>query len=60
MGLDLATILGVMGTVWVGDALSLAPGFSIGGESPAINNILNNLGGLLGKRLFCSAVYLRK
>lgn len=50
MGLDIATVLGVMGTVWVGDALSLAPGFSIGGETPAVDNLLNNLGGLLGKK----------
>jgi hypothetical protein len=48
MGLDLSTILAAMGTVFVGDAISVAPGFSIGGSSPAVEDILGNLGGLLG------------
>lgn len=48
MGIDLATILGVMGTVWVGNPLSLNPSFSIGGPSPAVNNLLDNVGGLVG------------
>lgn len=48
MGLDLSTILAVMGTVWVGNPLSLDPGFSIGGESPAVENLLGNVLGLLG------------
>lgn len=54
MGIDLSTILAVMGTVFVGDVLSLAPGFSIGGFSPAVSNILGNGLGLLGMpaRLF--------
>ena len=50
MGIELSTILGVMGTVWTGDVVSLDPSFSIGGKSPAVNNILGNLGGLLGMR----------
>ena len=50
MGIDLATILAVMGTVGVGNPLSLNPGFSIGGESSRSNNILGNLLGLLGTK----------
>jgi hypothetical protein len=50
MGIDLATVLAIMGTVGVGDPLSLNPSFSIGGETPAVSNILDNLLGLLGKR----------
>jgi len=37
-----------MGTVFVGNPLSLDPGFSIGGTSPAVENALGNLFGLLG------------
>ena len=50
MGLDLALILGIMGTVWTGNPLSLNPGFSIGGthENQGADNILGNLLGLLG------------
>ncbi|OJD18597.1 hypothetical protein AJ78_01368 [Emergomyces pasteurianus Ep9510] len=48
MGLDLATILGVMGTVWVGNPISLAPGFSIGGPTNRSENILHDLLGLIG------------
>ncbi|KAI4717666.1 Cloroperoxidase [Aureobasidium sp. EXF-10727] len=48
MGIDLITVLAVMGTVGVGDPLSLTPGFSIGGKSKKANNILGNLFGLLG------------
>lgn len=47
MGLDLALILAIMGTVWTGNPLSLDPGFSIGSYSE-VENILGNLGGLLG------------
>lgn len=50
MGVDLATILAIMGTVWTGDPLSLDPSFSIGGRDTGVNNLLNNLGGLLGMR----------
>lgn len=48
MGVDLITVLAVMGTVGVGNPLSLNPGFSIGGKSRKANNILGNLFGLLG------------
>lgn len=48
MGPDLGGILAVMGTVFVGNPLSLDPGFSIGGNSPAVENVLGNLLGLLG------------
>lgn len=48
MGLDLGLILTVMGTVFVGDPLSLDPGFSIGDASSGAQNILGNLIGLLG------------
>lgn len=49
MGVDLATILAIMGTVWTGDPISLDPRFSIGGRDTGVNNLLNNLGGVLGK-----------
>lgn len=51
MGIDLALILGVMGTVWTGNPLSLDPGFSIGGTAAGdgSDNILGNLVGVLGK-----------
>lgn len=48
MGVDLATLLSVMGTVGVGNPLSLTPSFSIGGVSSKVSNILDNLLGLLG------------
>lgn len=48
MGVDLATVLAVMGTVWGGNPLSLNPSFSIGGKDDRVNNLLDNLGGLLG------------
>ncbi|KAF2853377.1 Cloroperoxidase [Plenodomus tracheiphilus IPT5] len=46
MGIDLALILGIMGTVWTGNPLSLNPGFSIGGGGN--DNLLGNVLGLLG------------
>jgi len=49
MGIDLATILTVMGTVWTGDPLSLSPGFSLDGYSDQVTNLLGNLFGLLGE-----------
>ncbi|GKT48188.1 dothistromin biosynthesis peroxidase dotB [Colletotrichum spaethianum] len=48
MGVDIAIILAVLGTVFVGNPLSLNPGFSIGDVSSASNNILGNVLGLLG------------
>ncbi|KAF5260949.1 hypothetical protein FOXYS1_8378 [Fusarium oxysporum] len=48
MGVDLATILATMGTVFVGNPLSLNPGFSIGSTASGAQNILGNLIGLLG------------
>ncbi|KAM5349278.1 hypothetical protein ACJ41O_005785 [Fusarium nematophilum] len=48
MGLELASILSVMGTVFVGNPLSLNPGFSIGATASGSQNILGNLFGLLG------------
>jgi hypothetical protein len=47
MGVDLAGALAVMGTVWVGNPVSLNPGFSIGGKTSESENILGNLLGLL-------------
>jgi hypothetical protein len=52
MGVDLATVLAIMGTVWTGDPLSLDPSFSIGGRDTGVNNLLNNLGGILGTNTF--------
>lgn len=54
MGVDLATVLAIMGTVWTGDPLSLDPSFSIGGPDPGVNNLLGNLGGLLGPYTICA------
>ncbi|OJD31450.1 oxidase [Diplodia corticola] len=50
MGVDLALILGIMGTVWTGNPLAVDPGFSIGGTVPGdgTDNLLGNLVGLLG------------
>ncbi|EEQ84784.1 hypothetical protein RJZ56_005528 [Blastomyces dermatitidis] len=48
MGIDLATILGVLGTVWVGNPISLTPGFSIGGPTNQSENILHDILGLIG------------
>jgi hypothetical protein len=48
MDIVLATILGVMGTVDVGNPLSLDPGFSIGGKSHKVSNLLDNISGLVG------------
>ncbi|KAF4970914.1 hypothetical protein FZEAL_9950 [Fusarium zealandicum] len=48
MGLDLGTILATMGTVFVGNPLSLNPGFSIGSTASGAQNVLGNLIGLLG------------
>ncbi|KAL3420535.1 oxidase [Phlyctema vagabunda] len=48
MGIDTSTVLAAMGTVWVGNPISLNPGFSIGGYTDKSNNILGNLLGLLG------------
>jgi hypothetical protein len=49
MGLDLAGALAIMGTVFVGNPLSLTPGFSIGGATGSVENLLGNVFGLLGK-----------
>ncbi|KAI0389929.1 Chloroperoxidase [Xylariaceae sp. FL0594] len=49
MGIDLITVLAVLATVYVGNPLSLNPGFSIGGATSKSNNILGNVFGLLGK-----------
>lgn len=50
MGIELATLIAVMGTVYSGNPLSLEPGFSIGGESSKVGNILGDLFGLLGMK----------
>lgn len=48
MGIELATLLATMGTVFVGNPISLNPGFSIGGANPGAQNLLDNGLGLLG------------
>lgn len=48
MGLDLGSLLAIMGTVFVGDVLSLNPGFSIGNADPGAQSLLDNGLGLLG------------
>ena len=54
MGIELSLILGIMGTVWTGNPLSLNPGFSIGGPPTGLagQNLLGNLVGLLGMSNF--------
>lgn len=49
MGIDLATLLATLGTIFVGNPLSLNPGFSIGGADPGAQNLLDNGLGLLGE-----------
>lgn len=49
IGIELATILAVMGVVWTGNPISLNPSFSIGGNDTDVQNLLGNLLGLLGK-----------
>jgi hypothetical protein len=58
MGVDLALILAIMGTVWTGNPLSINPGFSIGGRDTGSNNILNNGLGLLGKPYLTTSSHL--
>lgn len=48
MSLELGLLLSIMGTVWSGNPLSLDPSFSIGGNSTAVYNALDNAQGLLG------------
>lgn len=48
MGVDLALILALLGVVWTGNPLSLDPSFSIGGNSTAVWNALDNVQGILG------------
>ncbi|KEQ98114.1 hypothetical protein AUEXF2481DRAFT_2094 [Aureobasidium subglaciale EXF-2481] len=48
MSVDLVAVLAVMGTVGVGNPLSLHPSFSIGGKSWKASNLIGNLFGLLG------------
>lgn len=47
-GVDLATVLGLISVLFVGDPLSTNPGYSIGGPTVRVKNLLNNLGGVLG------------
>ncbi|KAF7193679.1 Dothistromin biosynthesis peroxidase dotB [Pseudocercospora fuligena] len=48
MGIELATILAVMGVVWAGAPLSLDPSFSIGSNDTAVQNLLGGVLGILG------------
>ena len=47
LGVDVASVLAILGTIEVGNPLSLNPGFSIGGQSSKDSNLLGNLLGLL-------------
>lgn len=47
-GVDLATVLGLISVLFVGNPLSLNPSYSIGGPTANVENLLDNLGGLLG------------
>lgn len=51
MGVDLGGALSVFGTAVAGNAVSLNPGFSMGGKTSNSENILGNVLGLLGKQL---------
>lgn len=46
MGIELSTVLSLLGVVWTGNPISLNPSFSIGGGGP--DNILGNVFGLVG------------
>jgi len=48
MGLDLSLLLTIMGVVWGGNPVSLAPSFSIGGNTTEVWNALDNVQGVLG------------
>ncbi|KAK4501880.1 hypothetical protein PRZ48_007689 [Zasmidium cellare] len=48
MGLEIATILSVLGVVWTGNPLSLNPSFSINGPDDRVENLLDDVLGLLG------------
>lgn len=48
MGLDLGGALAVFGTAVAGNAVSLDPGYSMGGKTSNSQNVLGNLLGLLG------------
>lgn len=47
-GVDLATVLGLISVLFVGNPLSTNPSYSIGGPTTGVENLLDNLGGLLG------------
>lgn len=49
MGVDLATTLAAMSTAWVGNPLSISPGFSIGRPTESSKNLLNDLFGLTSR-----------
>ena len=49
MGTDLGGALSVFGTAVAGNLVSLNPGFSMAGKTPASSNLLGNLLGLLGR-----------
>lgn len=49
MGVDLATVLSIMGTAYTSNMLSLTPGFSLDTSSGKVKNLLANLLGLLGE-----------
>lgn len=59
MGLDIGTFLTVYSLVLSGSLLSLNPSYSIGNHSDDVENLLDNVGGLLGvflvpnERLIC-------
>lgn len=47
-GVDLATVLALISVLFVGNPLSVKPSYSIGGPTDKVENLLDNLGGLLG------------
>lgn len=57
MGVDLGGALSVFGTAVAGNAVSLDPGFSMGGKTSNSANILGNLLGLLGQPVGLSGTH---
>lgn len=58
MGTELGGALSVFGTAVAGNLVSLNPGFSMGGITPASSNLLGNLLGLLGTLTLVVALFV--
>jgi hypothetical protein len=47
-GVDLSSVLALLSVIFVGNPVSLNPSYSIGGATSNVENLLDNLGGILG------------